>query len=104
MANAKNYLLLNDQKCSVKKVVVDNDYMTFPYKINAERCVGSYNNITNPYSKVCLHDIVKNISVKVFDLLSQQNKFRKVIFHKSCKCDCLLNKTVCNDRQKWNNK
>ena len=27
-----------------------------------------------------------------------------VSFHKSCKYDCLLNKAVCNDKQKWNNK
>ena len=23
-------------------------------------------------------------------------------FHKSCKCDCLLNEKVCNNKQKWN--
>ena len=25
----------------------------------------------------------------------------EVNFHESCKCDCLLNETVCNDKQKW---
>ena len=27
---------------------------------------------------------------------------KEISFHESCKCDCLLNKTVCNDKQKWN--
>ena len=76
--------------------------MTFPYKIKVDRCFGSCNNITNPYSKVCVPDIVKSISVKVFDLISQQNKLRDIEFHKSCKCNCLLSKTVCNVRQRWN--
>ena len=99
----KNCLLLNDQKCNVKKVIIYNDYMAFPYKIKVDRCLGSCNNLTNPYSKVCVPDIAKNISVKVFDTMSQQNEFKQASFHKSCKCDCLLNKTVCNDEQRWNN-
>ena len=101
LQNSKNCILLKDQKCDVKKVIVDNDYMTFPYKINIERCIRSCNNLTNPYSKVCFPDVIKNISVKVFDLISQQNKLREVNFHESCKFDCLLNETVCNDKQKW---
>ena len=27
---------------------------------------------------------------------------RNVSFHKSCKRDCLLDKKVCNNKQKWN--
>ena len=50
--------------------------MVYPYKIKVDRCIGSCNNITNPYSKVCIPDVVKNISVKVFDLISQQNEIR----------------------------
>ena len=46
--------------------------MTFPYKIKVNRCVGSCNGKNNPYFKVCTPDIVKNISVNVFDLISQK--------------------------------
>ena len=88
-------------KCGVKKVVIDNDYMTFPYKITVDRCIGSCNDVNNPYSRVCVPDTIKNISVKLFDLISQQNDLREVSFHESCKCECLLNVTVCNDKQKW---
>ena len=34
-------LLLKNQKCAVRKVVIDNDYMTFPYRIKVDKCVGS---------------------------------------------------------------
>ena len=37
IAQAKNCFLLKDQKCNVKKVIVDSDYMTFPYKIKVDR-------------------------------------------------------------------
>ena len=62
----KNCLLLKDQECQVRRVIIDNDYMTFPQKIKVDKCVGSCNNADNPYFKVCLPDVVKNVSVKVF--------------------------------------
>ena len=95
-----NCLLLKNQECGVRKVIIDNDYMTFPYKIGVNRCVGSCNDVENPYFKVCLPDIVRNITVKVFDLISQQSKFRNITFHESCKCGCLLDEKVCNNKQK----
>ena len=64
---SKNCLLLKNQECKVRKVILDNDCMTFPYKIRVGKCVGSCNDVENPYFKVCLPDIVKNISVKSFD-------------------------------------
>ena len=72
--------------------------MTYPYNIKVDRCIRSCNNITNPHSKVCVPDIIKNVTVKVFDLVSQQNELRNKKFYKSCKCDGLLNETVCNDK------
>ena len=65
-------LLLKNQECKVRKVVLDNDYMTFPYKIKVDKCVGSCNDAENPYFKVCLPDVVKNISVKSLDLISRK--------------------------------
>ena len=56
-------LLLKDQKFEVKKVIIDNDYVTFHYKIKVDRCIGSCNDKDNPYFKFCTPDIVKNISV-----------------------------------------
>ena len=76
--------------------------MTFPYKIKVDRCVGNCNDKDNPYLKICLPDSVENISVKVFDLMSRENVLRNVSFHESCKCNCLLNENVCNNKQKWN--
>ena len=30
-------LLLKNQKCKVRKAIIDNDYMTFPYKIKVDK-------------------------------------------------------------------
>ena len=94
--------LLKNQEFAVRKVILDNDYMTFPYKIKVDKCIGSCNDKDNPYFKICLPDSIKNISVKSFDLISQKIVFKNISFHKSCKCGCLLDEKVCNNLQKWN--
>ena len=94
-----NCLLLKNQECAASKVVVDNDYMTYPYKIKVDKCVGSCNDVDNPYCKICLPDVVKNISVKSFDLISKRNVLKNISFHQSCKCDCLLDEKVCKNKQ-----
>ena len=95
-------LILKNQECTVRKVIIDNDYMTFPYKIGVDRCIGSCNSKNNPYCKICLLDSIKNISVKSLDLISQRLVFKDISFHKTCKCGCLLDEKVCNNLQRWN--
>ena len=76
--------------------------MTFPDKIKVDKSVGSCNDVKNPYFKICLPDIVKNVSINVFDLLSEKNVLKNISFHKSCRCGCLLDKKVCNKKKRWN--
>ena len=76
--------LYKNQECTVRKLIIDNDYMTFPYKIRVDRCIGSCNSKNNPYYKICLLDSINNISVKSLDLISQRLVFIKksVIIYK----------------------
>ena len=100
--NSLKCISLKNQERRVRKVIIDNNYMTFPYKIKVDKCAGSCNDVGNPYFKICSSDVVKNVSVKVLDLISQKSVLRNVSFHKSCKCSCLLDEKVCNSEQKWN--
>ena len=101
---SRNCLFLKNQECTLRKVIIDNDYMTFPFKIGVDRCIGSCNSKNNPYYKICLPDSVRNICVKSLDLISQRLVFKNISLHKSCKCGCLLDEKVCNNLQKWNKK
>ena len=76
--------------------------MAFPYKTEIDRCVGICNNISNPHSKVCIPDIVKNVTVKMFDLIYLENITKQVEFHESCKCVCKRNSSVCSEKQRFN--
>ena len=76
--------------------------MLYPFSIKVNRCNGNCNNINNPYSRVCIPDIVKNITLGVFDLITWKNKAKQIKWHESCKCECRLDTIICNNKQKWN--
>ena len=74
----------------------------FPFNIKTSNCSGSCNNINDPYAKLCVPDVVKNLNVKVFSLMSRTNKTRHIKWHETCKWKCRLDASVCNNKQHWN--
>ena len=76
--------------------------MFYPYSIKIKRCKGSCNTINNPYAKICVPDQIKNMNVKVFNLLSGTNGTRHIKWHKTCKCKYTLDASICNNKQRWN--
>ena len=50
---------------------------------------------------MCVLDVVKNLNVKVFDLMSGTNETRRIEWHETCKCKCRLDANVCNSKR-WN--
>ena len=93
---------LKNQECKVREVIVKNDYMIYPYSIKVNKCNGNCNDVSNPYSRVCIPNIISNVTLKVFDLMTLTNKTKQIKWHESCKCVCRLNSIVCNNKQKWN--
>ena len=80
--NSKKLFIIKNQECKVRKVIIDNDYMTFPYKIKVDKCVGNCNDVENPYFKICSPDILKNISIKNFDPISRKSVLKDIAFIK----------------------
>ena len=74
----------------------------YPYSITINKCKGSCNTINKPYAKLCVPDTIKNINVNVFNLISRTNETRHIEWHKTCKCKCRLDASVCNNKQRWN--
>ena len=52
-------LLLKNRECKVRKVIVDNDYMTYPYKIKVNNCLGNCNDIDNLILKFVYQAVLK---------------------------------------------
>ena len=79
-----------------------NDPIFYPFGIKINKCSGNCNDINDPYEKVCILDIVKNLNIKVFNLMSRTNETRHRKWHETCKCICRLDKIICNNKQFWN--
>ena len=65
------------------------------------KCSGSSNNINDPYAKMCVPDVVKNLNAEVSNLMSRTKETRHIEWHESCKCKCRLDASVSN-KQCWN--
>ena len=52
---------------------------------------------------MCVSDVVKNMNVKVFNLMSRTNETRHTKWHETCKREYRLDTIVCNNKQRWNN-
>ena len=49
-------------------------------------------------------DVIKDINIKVFNLMSRTNEKRHIEWHETCKYKCRLDASVCNNnKQYWNN-
>ena len=76
--------------------------MFYPFNIKVNRCRGNCNNIDDPYARICVPDVIKDLNVKVFNLMSRTNETRFIEWHEKCKCKCRLDAIICNNKQKWN--
>ena len=76
--------------------------MFFPFSIEISKCSSSCNNINYPYAKICVPDLVKNLNVKVFNLISRTNKARHIEWHETCKYERKFGGNVCDNKQRWN--
>ena len=94
---------MNNQKCITRTKIIDinNNETAFNYfSIKINKCSGSCNNINDPYAKLCVSYVFKNINIRVFNLTSWSNQTRHTEWHVTCKCKCRLDISVCNNKQR----
>ena len=96
---------IKNQECKVRPEIINinsNNPVFYPFSIKINKCSGNCNNINNPYAKICVPDVIKDLNVKVFNLMSKTNETRFIKWHETCKCICKLDAIVCNNKQRWN--
>ena len=103
--NSLKFFSRNIQECKIRPEIINlntNEPLFYLYSIKINKCKGSCNTINDPYAKICLPDNIKSTNVKVFNLISRTNETRHIKWHKTCKCKCRLDASVCNNKQRWN--
>ena len=82
--NSLSCISMNNQECKVRPQIVNvnsDEPVFYPFSIKTSKCSGSCNNINDPYAKMCVSDVVKNLNVKVFNLMSRTNETRHIEWH-----------------------
>ena len=88
---------MNNQESKVRLEIVNvnsNELVFYPFSVKTSKRCGTCNNINDPYAKVCVPDVVKNVNIRVFNLMSRTNETRQVKWHETCKCKCRLDESV----------
>ena len=100
-----NCILMKNQECKTKPQVINvnsNNPIVYPFSIETSKCSGNCNNFNNPYAKICVPDVIKDLHVKICNLMSRTDETRFIEWHETCKCKCRLDAIVCNNKQCWN--
>ena len=103
--NSLECISMNNKECKARPKIIDlnnNEAVFYHYSIKVNKGSRNCSSITDPYPKLCVPDIFKNINVKVFNLMSRINETRQIIWRETCKCVCRLTSAVCNSMQIWN--
>ena len=77
--NSLECVSMNNQDCKIRSEIINvntNQPMFYPYSMTINTCKGSCNTINDPFAESCVPDTVKNINIKVFNLMSRTNETR----------------------------
>ena len=100
--NSLECISLKNQECKVRPEIIkinSNNPIFHPFSIKVIKCKDNCNNINDPYSRICVPGNVKDLNVKVFNLITLTNETRHIKWHEICKCICRLDKIICNSKQ-----
>ena len=96
---------MNNQKYKVRPEIINvnsNEPVFYSFSIKTSKCSSSCNSIKDPYAKICVPDVIKNINVKVLNLMLRSNETRYIEWHEPFKYKCRLDANLCNNKQRWN--
>ena len=105
MTNALDCALMKNEEYKVSTEIISinsNNHIFYPFSVKINGCSGNCNNTNDPYARIYVPDTVKNLNVKVFNLMSLTNETRSIKWYESFKCICRLNEVICNNKQRLN--
>ena len=81
ITNALECISMKNQECKVRPEIVNinsNNPIFYPFSVKINKCSGSCDNINDPYARICVPDTIKDLNVRVFNLMSLTNETRSI--------------------------
>ena len=75
-----------NQECKERPEIINinsNNRIFYPFSIKTNKCGGNCNDINDPYARIGTPDTVKNLNVKVFNLMPLTNETRHIKWHET---------------------
>ena len=92
---------MNNQAYKAKHEIINvniNNPVFYPFSIKTSKCSGNCNNINDSCAKICVPDVVNDLNVKVFNLMSRTNETKTIKWNGTCTCECRLDVIFCNKK------
>ena len=77
---------MNNEACKARPEIINinsKNPVFYLFSIKISKCSGSCNNINDPYPKICVPDVVKDLNFKVFNLMLSTNETRFIEWHET---------------------
>ena len=100
------YASMNNQPCVVRPMLADlnpDKLYHYPFIFSLDRCHGSCNTAENPFGRICIPNKMEEVNLKVFNMIKEINKLKKVAEYISYECRFEFVSRKCSLKQKWNN-
>ena len=104
-ASSLSCISMNNQACKARPEIINvnsNNPVFYSFSIKTSKYSVNCNNINDPYAKICVPDVIKDLNGKVFNLMSRTNETRYIKWHETCKSICRLDGIACNNKKRWN--
>ena len=75
------FVSMNNREHRIRPEIINinsNEPSFYPYTVKINKCSCSCNNINDPCTKMSVPHVVKNINVKVFNLMSKTSETRHI--------------------------
>ena len=79
--NALECVSIKNQAGIVRPEIINinsNNPIFYPFSVKTNKHSGNCNNINDPYARICVSDPIKNLNVKVFNLMALANETRSI--------------------------
>ena len=88
--NALDCISIKNQECKIRPEIINinsNNPIFYPFSIKINKFSGNCNNVNNPYAKIYVPDVIKDLNVKVLNLMSRTNETGFIKWHVSVNVD-----------------
>ena len=96
-ASSLSCISMGNQICKARPQIVNvnsNNPICYHFSIKTNKCSGICNNINDSYAKICVSDVVKDLNIRVFNLMSRTKETKNIKWHETCKCEELMKQGI----------